>query len=140
MSTKDIAIVSRMTGAVRYGRYKFVGENGQATRVAGVVITGGSGTVDKYGRTSNSSVTMIDADQLELLESDPVFVRHVTGEYIGIVKGANENEIRAAVGDLQQDDSRQLEDSDFAETGPAEEGSEKATTAAAKRRGRPSNK
>lgn len=135
MSTKNIAVVSRMTGAVRYGSYQYTGASGHATRVAAVVIKGGSGTVDKFGRTSEGEVTYIDEDQLAILRGDQVFRRHEKGQFVGVFEGATENDVRAVQSDLKQDDSRQLNDADFKEDGPKETATAGATPKAG--RGRP---
>lgn len=52
----------------------------------GVLIKGGAGVANKHFVTHRGTVTEVTDEELALLESNPVFKRHVAGGYVSVDK------------------------------------------------------
>lgn len=78
----------------------------------GVLIKGGAGVADKRLETPAGVMTSVDADQLALLEADPVFQMHKKNGYITITDSPSDPE--AVASDMEsRDASAQLQDGDY---------------------------
>ncbi|POP42331.1 hypothetical protein CHU32_03595 [Superficieibacter electus] len=104
-------VYSTLTGSQAYHIYR----NGGADlplvdRV--VMVAGGANVADKHFVTPKGVVTPITADELELLEKNPVFAVHKANGFITVEEKAIP--VEKVVSDLEaRDESAPLTDSDF---------------------------
>lgn len=113
MAKKDSNVIySTLTSAQEYATWK---QNGDLRiKDKSVRINGGANLADNHFITPLGSVTIVTDDELELLQSNPSFKRHVERGFIKVSKGSDKADVEKAVADLlSKDESAPLVPEDF---------------------------
>lgn len=114
--SKKIYVASTLATSVQYTGYAPASEKDAnlPRQQYAITIAGGAGVANKKLVTPRGVITAIDEDQLKLLTSNPVFVRHAQRGFINPVEGDVDGDEVAA--DMTgRDNSAPLVQEDFAD-------------------------
>lgn len=99
-------ILSTLTAGQDYTFYVKQDINEGINRVSKVItINGGANVADKHFLTKDGILTEISDDNLELLQTHPVFQTHLKNGFVKIMKSNSEKDVRKGKKDMSPKDN-----------------------------------
>jgi hypothetical protein len=114
MAKNSNVIYSTLTAPQEYALWK--SNKDITTKVRSVIINGGANVADKFLVTPKGAVTIVNDEQLEVLQSNPSFKRHKDRGFILVEAGKAQSDVEKAISDMTgRDESSPLVPEDYAE-------------------------